>query len=372
MTYFPSSYEESRERFRLSLGLLRSKWPGARLENHPLKEFPDLTIDWIWAEPRKKENIVIVSTAQHGVEGFVGSAMQYLFMQEFLPRLNSETTGLLLVHAINPWCMKHRQRYNPNNVDLNRNFIPARNYDPTINPLYPEIRNLLVPQRRINSIFGESLRLAISIIMLLAHHGLKASRDGIFMGQYIDPDGFYFGGQECQEETTVMMELLHKAMCDYQTIIHLDMHSGYGPRYQMCLSNPPNDPLSSAEFAAKFNYPLVVKANPDESYTMLGDMLDYGYHLRETEFPDKQVLATCFEFGAFGDSLLAGIRILRAEVMDKQLSDHGAKNETIARAVRREYEELFFPAETRWREKALADARQAFNGILSAYHLISK
>ncbi|WP_348235115.1 DUF2817 domain-containing protein, partial [Salmonella enterica] len=89
----------SRERFIQSLSLLQSKWPDARLESHPLKEHPNLKIDWVWAEPARKENIIILSTALHGVEGFVGSAMQYLFMQEFLPRLTPENTGLLLVHA---------------------------------------------------------------------------------------------------------------------------------------------------------------------------------------------------------------------------------------------------------------------------------
>ena len=121
--YFPTSYEDSRERFKLSLSLLQSKWPDARLESHPLKEHPDLSIDWIWAEPPKKENLVIISTAEHGIEGYVGAAMMKVFIEEFAPQLNPENTGLLLVHAINPWGMKHRYRVNPNNVDLNRNFV---------------------------------------------------------------------------------------------------------------------------------------------------------------------------------------------------------------------------------------------------------
>jgi predicted deacylase len=369
--YFPTSYEDSRERFRRGLSLLRSKWPDARLESHPLNTYPDLSIDWIWAEPAMKENIILLTTALHGVEGFVGSAMQYLFMQEYLPRLDPENTGLLLVHAINPWGMKHRERYNPNNVDLNRNFIPDGKYDPTLNPLYPELRNLLAPQYRINSIFGETLRFAFKVIALMAKHGVKAGRDGILMGQYSDPDGFYYGGNKREEETSVMMDLFQIVMRDYQTILHFDMHSGYGPRYEMSISNPSNDPLSSAEFAARYNYPLVVKANPDEFFTTLGDISAYTYHLQETEFPEKTVLATCFEFGTFGESLLAGIRSLRAEIMHKQLLNHDAKNEKIARTIRKEFEQLFFPAEVRWREKALADGRQAFEGILRAYHLLT-
>jgi len=368
--YFPTSYEDSRERFIQNLSLLQTKWPDARLESHPLKDHPDLSIDWFWAEPARKENIIILSTALHGVEGFVGGAMQHLFIQEFLPRLNPENTGLLLVHAINPWGMKHHRRFNPNNVDLNRNFVYDGNYDISLNHLYPELRDLLVPQRRVNSILGETLRFGLQVILLMARHGVKAGRDGILMGQYIDPEGFYFGGQEAQEETLVMMAFLKKALRDYETILHLDMHSGYGPRYQMSLTNPENDPLSSRELAEKYNYPLVVKANPDEFYTTLGDMNAYVYQLGSEKYPEKQVLSTSFEFGTFGESLLAGIRSLRAEIFEMQLSNHGAKNKTIAEYIRKEYQEQSFPAEERWREKALADARQAFDGILRAYQLL--
>lgn len=370
--YFPASYEDSRERFIQSLNLLQSKWPDARLESHLLNDHPDLSIDWIWAEPARKENIIILSTALHGVEGFVGSAMQNLFIQEFLPRLNPENSGLLLVHAINPWGMKHRRRYNPNNVDLNRNFVYDGNYEISLNQLYPELRGLLVPRRPVNSILGETLRFGLQVILLMAKHGVKAGRDGILMGQYIDPDGFYFGGQEAQEETLVMMDFLKKAMREYATIIHLDMHSGYGPRYQMSLTNPENDPLSSAEFAEKYNYPLVVKANPDEFYTTLGDMSAYAYHLQREKYSEKQVLSTAFEFGTFGETLLTSIRSLRAEILESQLINHGAKTATIAEYIRKEFQEQSFPAEERWREKALADARQAFRGILKAHDLIGE
>jgi len=368
--YFPSSYEDSRERFKQSLSLIQGKWPDARLENHPLNDHPDLTIDWLWAEPAKKENIIILSTALHGVEGFVGSAMQYLFIQEFMPHLHSENTGLLLVHAINPWGMEHRRRFNPNNVDLNRNFVYDGNYDINLNKLYPELRTLLVPQRRINSIFGETLRFANQIIRLIIKHGVKAGRDGILMGQYIDPEGFYYGGQKPQEEVLVMMDLLQEAMQEYSTILHLDMHSGYGPRYQMSITNPDNDMLSSEEFVEKYNYPLVVKANPEEFYTTLGDMSAYAYHLQSEKFSEKQVLSTAFEFGTFGGSLLDSIRSLRAEVLELQLAAHGAKNERVASWVRREYEEQSFPSEERWREKSLADGRKAYDGILRAHHLL--
>ena len=115
----------------------------------------------------------------------------------------------------------------------------------------------------------------------------------------------------------------------------------------------------------------MVKTNPDEFYTIKGDLVDYEYQLRNIEFPGATLFATAFEFGTFGDSLLGGIRSLRAEVMDNQLSVHGARNATIAAQVRREFQALFYPVEERWQAKALEDARLAFHGILGAYGLVS-
>jgi hypothetical protein len=115
-SYFPSSYEDSRARFLQSLSLIQQKWHSTQLETYPLKSYPDLSIDWLWAHAHKKENLIIISTAEHGIEGYVGYAMMKIFIEEFAPRLNPENTGLLLLHGMNPWGMKHYRKVNENNV----------------------------------------------------------------------------------------------------------------------------------------------------------------------------------------------------------------------------------------------------------------
>lgn len=370
MTYFPASYEDSREDFRLSLGLIRSRWPEARLETHPLNNHPGLSIDWIWAEPRIKENLVIVSTAEHGIEGYVGAAMLKLFIEELAPQLNPEGTGLLLIHAINPWGMKHHQRINPNNVDLNRNFVLYELYDPAANPAYSELNGLLNPQRPVWNLGIETLLFLAKTVKGLIWPGQEKIKNATLVGQYRHAKGVYYGGQQRQEETQTLMGLYHQALERYRNIIQVDMHTGYGPRYQMTVLLSPIDPLSSTEAIAKFAYPLVQKINPEEFYAINGDMCDYFYILRDTEFPDRKLFAGGFEFGTFGDSLPALIRSLRITILENQLRQFGAKSEAIAQGVRQEYEELFFPEEPRWREKALADGRQALEGILRAHRLL--
>ena len=62
----------------------------------------------------------------HGVEALFGSAVQLAFMEQADGRLAaSGGSGVVLIHAINPFGFAWRRRFNENNVDLNRNFLLA-------------------------------------------------------------------------------------------------------------------------------------------------------------------------------------------------------------------------------------------------------
>ena len=367
---FPDSYEASRARFLQDADQLRAKWRSSNLETHPLKNFPNLSIDWLWVEPSKKENLVLISTAEHGIEGYVGSAMLKLFMDEFATHIHPENTGLLLIHTINPWGMKNRLRVNPNYVDLNRNFVFDGSYSAEINPDYDLIESFLNPKRPVRALNQESVIFLAKVIKNMINPGKGRVQAAALLGQHRHPKGIYYGGTEQQEETAVLMDLYHAALAGYQNVVQVDMHTGYGPRDQMTVIVPPVDKASSSELILKFKYPLVQKIDAEEFFAISGDMGEYVYCLRDAEYPGKDVFACGFEFGTFGDSLPALIRSLRITVLENQLRHYGAVSPKAEQEVRAEYEELFFPAEEQWREKAVADGRQAFEGILTAHGII--
>ncbi len=367
---FPSTYEDSRARFRADFERIRPQWADSRLESHPLQADPTLSIDYAWAEPAHKQTLVIVSTGLHGIEGYVGSAMLKLFMDEFAPRLDPGNTGLLLVHAINAYGMKHHRRYNENNVDLNRNFIWDEVFDPQVNPDYEPLRPMLNPERPIANLFASDVTFVSRLVGSIVRLGILRIRQGMLSGQYRHPRGVQFGGQATQEGTRLMRELFEQAFERYEQIIHLDMHTGYGPRYQMSMVNSTREPASGPELVKRFQYPLVVAATPSDFYTVTGDITEYFYQLHDEKYSAKKIFGTCFEFGTFGDSLPAQIRSMRITILENRLCQHGAKSDALRQAVRKEYEELFYPAEEKWREKTVADCRQATEGILRAYTLL--
>jgi len=369
---FPETYEASRDRFRQNLAVVQARWPQAQHSYHRLPGEEDLTIDWIYTDGlEKNKKVFILTTAEHGVEGYVGSAMQQRFIEVFLPQFNPQNTGLLLVHAINPWGMKHHRRVNANNVDLNRNFVwDESDFDPAYNPKYDQINTLLNPKQTIQSLGMSNVIFNCELAWHLMRLGVGGYRYVSLQGQYRHPAGLYYGGTDYQEETRTLIKLYRQTFRAYDQILHLDMHTGYGPRYQMSLVNSALEKGTSQEFIEKYNYPRVVAANPKEFYAIRGDMVDYVYALWQREFPKKRFFSTSFEFGTLGDEFFGLVHSPRAMVHENRRHWYGARNPAIEEQVIHDFEELFHPEAADWQEKAVADADRAFGGILKAEEFI--
>ncbi len=99
---------------------------------------------------------------------------------------------------------------------------------------------------------------------------------------------------------------------------------------------------------------------------MKGDMINWIYYLKETKYPDLNFYGTAFEFGTYGDGILQETKSLRTMIYINQADQAGASSLKIKSRVHNEFVEMFYPTTEKWREKALADCRQAFSGVLSA------
>ncbi len=370
---FPLSYEQSRDRFLHSFDFVQTLWANARRYRYPLSQFNDLSIDWIQADATQRaERVLIFTTGEHGIEGFVGSAMMQRFIEVYLPRLNPMDTGLLLVHAINPWGMQSKRRTNPNNVDLNRNFVADKiSLDPSFNPGFGELEAIFNQNEHVQSYGTANVKFMIDLARHLKKESWEQLRATWLVGQYSHPKGIHYGGNLIQEETSVLKGLYHQEFNSYPQILHLDMHTGYGPRYQMSIVNSVHEKRPSDEWVRKFDYPLIVAANPEEFYAISGDMIDYIYTLRDRSFSGKRLYATSFEFGTFGEKITDRLRTLRAMVFENQMYWNGCVSARTKNRIKGEFEELFYPSEAKWRAKAVADADRAFEGILTAEGYVS-
>ena len=117
----------------------------------------------------------------------------------------------------------------------------------------------------------------------------------------------------------------------------------------------------------------VVKTTDDKFFPILGDMIDYIYTLLQHESLDlppsqggKPLFAATLEMGTLGDGTLDSIRSLIAMIMENQVYCHGAGSPGVRQRVAQDFEALYRPADAQWQASVLADARQAFRGILHA------
>lgn len=373
MTFsFPADYPTARAQFRALAPRLQARWPAAQLQTFLLSEQADLTVDWLYAPPLETpRRLLTVTTGLHGIEGYVGAAMVQLLIEEFLPRLDPRETGLLLIHALNPWGMAQRQKTNAANVDLNRNFILDGDFPVASNADYAALHPVFAPPRPVQWRDLGLLHFLLTLVRPLRRFSVARVQEAFLSGQYSHADGIYYGGTALQEELQLLLRWLRPCLERYAQVVYLDMHTGYGPRQQMSVVHSPQELRSDRELAARLDYPLVVHTEPGAFYAIRGDVVDGLYALARSEAPHTRFYGAAFEFGTLGDSWPAKIRSMQTMILANQLRHHGAGTAAVRTVVQRRFEALYVPSAASWRDKALADGRRAFEGILRAEGLLA-
>ena len=99
-------------------------------------------------------------------------------------------------------------------------------------------------------------------------------------------------------------------------------------------------------------------------------MINWVYQLNHTKFPGREYFGTAFEFGTYGSGILIEITSLRAMILENQSFQYNCKSRRTDMKVRDRFIELYNPSEVRWKEKALADCRQAYQVIFQTFGFI--
>jgi hypothetical protein len=297
--------------------------------------------------------------------------MLQLLIEEYLLKFDPSKVGLALVHTINPWGMKNQRRTNKANVDLNRNFVlDPMDLDRAANPDYVRLNEFLNPKGKL---WGVGLRKTFFMTNLLFTSMMARGvnvRNATLLGQYGFPQGIYYGGRAIQPETQVLMDLYQRWFGAYKKVVHIDLHSGYGPRYQMSIVNSAYEPIPTEDHERRFDYPRVVKTDSSAFYSINGDMIDYVYKMVARDFPGKSFYSTAFEYGTVGDQLMNGIWALRTMIFENQAYHHGTGSKMEMDEVKNDLMEMFCPALPAWREIAQDNTRQAYDGIFKAWDIL--
>ena len=365
---YSDSFYESYGEIRTHLQELTADL-GVEIFSYAIDESDGLYIDSFYLPGTDAHrNLIVLTTGVHGMEGYIGATMLDVFFREIYPTLNTSDTGVLVVANVNPYGMKYFRRYNENNVDLNRNFIlDWDNFDLSSNKEYPKVDTFLGPTGKIGNGLWHEVGFYLHLGKTAITDGAGTISDALLTGQYEYPQGVYYGGNGDEASTVYLKDVFSRCLdSDYENIVHIDLHSGYGPRYDMVIFNSVYETMNEAESQKAFGYDHIIAYDSESFYATTGDTTDFFYRLAEQKQAKASLFSTCFEFGTIGDAFFDTILSLKYTIDENRNHWYPTDNATSAEIIRQNYLELYYPTETAWREKTVENFKAAAIGVLNA------
>jgi len=358
-SHFPTDYATARRRFLTAAEAL-----GATVSSYPIDvrdhRGGELAVDAAYLGPDAPARVLTVSSGIHGVEGFAGSALQHQLLEGQWAGLDVPAdTGLLVVHAINPYGFAELRRVNESNVDLNRNFLEHPR-EHAVNPGYEELFDDINPDE-LNEASDEASR--ERLLTWAQEHGFPALQTAISSGQYAHPRGVQFGGAGVEASNRILRELARREIRGATHVAWIDVHTGLGPYGvpEMITELAPEHP--AYQRGRSWFGDIVKSTVSGESVSAkLHGVMEQG--LEQALGPETELTALAAEFGTYDP-----VRVFWAMRADNWLEHHGQCESEQGRAVKAELLEVFRPDDAAWSrsvlERGAVLVEQALRGLAS-------
>jgi len=370
-SWFRDDYHADRGAFEHAVARFVER-SGRSLELHrySVDASSDLSVTAALLHAQRRERLLVLVTGIHGVEGYAGAAVVRLLLSELLLGTDSEHTGILVVHALNPYGFAHKLRVNRNNVDLNRNCA-ALDADLMCHDdsAYAELADVLSPKRPARAGLAAQAQFALRMLRARARFGDKAVRQATLGGQYSDALGVFWGGDRVQPEIRFFQGLYERLAAQYPELLLIDFHTGYGDRGQAYALFGRTDTPS---IAACTQLGVQSSEGRELTYDVFGDLVQYCYAAAKRLQPAGVFDGLALEVGTHGLSLLAQLQDLYTVVLENQTRHHGLARTEHEQSVQRAFSELFFPSDPSWRAQVLRNCLRAVSNLLMARGFISR
>ena len=347
---FSPNYREARARFALAADAC-----GAQLHRYALPllgaQGEELAMDVAVQGPADAAQVLMTTSAVHGIEGFCGSAIQtgLLHCLSLPPGV-----AVVHVHAVNPHGFSHARRVNEDNVDLNRNFIDFARPLP-VNADYAEVQDLLLPPQ-----WPPSPQATTALQAQAEVWGERRMQRAITSGQYQFPQGVWFGGLTPTWSHRTFRQVLRTHLGQARQIAWIDLHTGLGPhghgeRIFACTDNG-----ETLQRARQWWGPDITSVDTGTSQSVpLSGPIQMAI---DEEYPEAQYTGICLEFGTL--PLAQMIQAMRA---DHWLALHPEAPPEQHRAIRADMLQAFNPPSSEWQkqvwQQGLQAALQAVQGL---------
>jgi hypothetical protein len=336
MQYFSANYLEARQKF-----LDASRAAGADLEHirnpHTGPQGEPLFTDVALIGPRDANTFLVLSSATHGVEGFTGSAIQTGLLQEGFGELPPDT-GLLFIHAINPYGFAHLRRFNEDNVDLNRNFVDHSKPYPA-NPGYEALADAISPA---SLSMWANARSTMKFFWYGLTNGRDALKQAISGGQYNHPQGLFYGGRQEAWSNKTIRAMADKYLGSAKRVVLVDFHTGLGPYgHGEVIMNESEQSPAYGRAVTWWGDRVRSSVSGDSVSIHLETTLKLGF---SSMLPDTEITAVSLEFGTVEPK-----RVFFALRAENWLHHHGSPDLPRAKEIKEDLLRVFYPEQDDWR-----------------------
>ena len=340
---FSSDYATARDRFRKAASRL-----GWQVEAHPLgasgPRGEELTIE-VASSIGDPERVLVVSSGIHGVEGLFGSAVQVALLEEWA-RVERPTVKCLFLHGLNPYGFAWLRRVDEHNVDPNRNFLLPDERFEGAHDHYAHLDRFLNPRRPLSLYEPFTLK----ALPLIVRYGMPALRQAIAEGQYTYPRGLFFGGTEPSQMHRLLAEHFPRWLEGSKSVVHLDLHTGLGPRGDCKLLIDYALPERQRHRLIEWFGSSAFETSDSSGvpYTARGG---FGRWCVSNGFAPDYLFAYA-EFGTYRPiQVLAGLRA------ENQAHHWDTPDSPATVRAKERLKELFCPADEQWRSRVLERSR---------------
>lgn len=222
---FSETYTEAREKFMMAAENVNATLTAHK---HPTETGPkgeSLFLDVARIGNRFAKRVLVVGSGTHGIEGYAGSAAQIHWLKNFAPEFMDEDIAVLLLHAHNPWGFAHDLRCTEENVDLNRNFVDFDKPLP-VNDKYKLVHTLISKEQWNEQEIEETFQELSNLREEIGEQEFSNAFNG---GQYIYPDGIFYGGARQQWSNKIFRHVIQENLAEVSDAAIIDLHTGIGP-----------------------------------------------------------------------------------------------------------------------------------------------
>jgi hypothetical protein len=352
LSTFSPDYMTARKKFRAaaaSLGFHHTAYPINQIS--PTGE--ELTIDVACSNALNSGRTIVISSGLHGVEGFLGSAIQLALLEGYRNMASLSGSKLVLIHALNPYGFAWLRRWNEDNIDLNRNFLlPEEVFEgsPKDYPKFDSFLNPTSPPSRFDAYM-------LNAVWLISRYGLTSLVNTLPVGQYDFPKGLFFGGHAPSKTQDILSQYLPEWIGNASEVIHIDFHTGLGRSgtYKLLLS-PSTTTESCSRLSHRFGSMNIEPfGSAVVSYQIRGGFGPWCQAL----LPKCRYDLLTAEFGTY--SFIQVLKALRDENRSYWWGDQSNRYDW----TKNQLVETFAPKSQTWRKQCLSQGlsicRQALN-----------